>query len=71
MSSLLSDLSQKLHLHNDQEAIDLAINHFNISHQPYNDLFEYLLLLSESNNNNNMNLLNCLIHSFFQWKTQS
>ncbi|CAF3320514.1 unnamed protein product [Rotaria socialis] len=70
MSSLLSSLSEKLHLHNDQEAIELAINHFNNSHQPYNDLFEYLLLLSESHHNN-MNLINCLIHSFVQWKNQS
>ncbi|CAF0894095.1 unnamed protein product [Rotaria sp. Silwood1] len=69
MSSLLTNLSQNLHFHNDKEALDIAFNHFNHSDQPYNDLFEYLLILSESNQNN-ANLINCLIESFLQWKNQ-
>ncbi|CAF2406284.1 unnamed protein product [Rotaria sp. Silwood2] len=69
MSSLLSNLSQKLQFHNDKEALDIAFNHFNNSNQPYNDLFEYLLILSESNHNN-ISLINCLIESFLQWKKQ-
>ncbi|CAF1288717.1 unnamed protein product [Rotaria sordida] len=69
MSSLLSNLSQKLHFHNDQEALDIALDHFNHSDQPYNDLFEYLLILSESSHNN-INVINCLIESFLQWKNE-
>jgi hypothetical protein len=70
MSSLLTDLSEKLHFHNENEAMDIALNHFNHSNQPYNDLLEFLLTLSESNHNNT-NQINCLIQSFLQWKTQS
>lgn len=70
MSSLLSNLSQKLHSHEDNEAADLAYNYFNNSQQPYNDLFEYLVSLSEPNQNT-INLINCLIQSFLRWRNQS
>jgi len=69
MSSLLSELSEKSHFLNDNEAIDIAFNHFNQSNQPYNDLFEYLLILSQSNHPN-PKLINCLLQSFLQWKNQ-
>lgn len=70
MSSLLSTLSERLPSHNDNEAIDIAFNHFNQSNNPYNDLFECLLILTESNHHNT-NLIKCLIQSFLQWRNQS
>jgi len=70
MSSLLSILTEKLHFHNDNEALSIAFNHFNNSNQPYNDLFEYILILTETNHINT-NVINCLIQSFLQWKQQS
>lgn len=69
MSSLLSILSEKLHIHNDNEANDIAIDYFNHSNQPYQDLFDYLLTLTETHQNNT-NLITCLIQSFLQWKIQ-
>ena len=69
MSSLLTSLTEKLHFHNENEATEIALNHFNHSTQPYNDLFEYLLTSTESNHVNT-NLINCLIQSFLQWKNQ-
>ena len=69
MSSLLTDLAEKLHFLSENEATDLAFNYFNNSNQPYNDLFENLVFLSESHRNN-INSINCLIQSFIQWKTQ-
>ncbi|CAF3693565.1 unnamed protein product [Adineta steineri] len=70
MSSFISDLSEKLLLQDDNEANNTALNHFKQSTQPYNDLFEYILILSESNHNNT-NLIHCLIQAFLQWKNQS
>jgi hypothetical protein len=69
MSSLLTNLSEKLHFHLDNDANDIAFDHFTHSNQPYQDLFEYLLTLTESTHHNT-NLINCLIQSFLRWKNQ-
>lgn len=69
MSSLLSTLTEKLLGHNDDEALSIALNHFNQSNQPYNDLLEYLSTATQSTHINT-NIINCLIQSFIQWKNQ-
>lgn len=69
MSSLLGILSEKLHLHNNNEANEIAFQHFNHSDQPYQDLLDGLFTLTDTHHNNN-NLITCLIQSFLHWKNQ-
>ena len=71
MSSVLSNLLQKLHSHDENRAVDTALDHFNHSDQPYNDLFECLIILLESSHKNNRNLVSCLLQSFLRWQNQS
>ncbi|CAF0722304.1 unnamed protein product [Adineta ricciae] len=70
MSSLLKTLADQLREHNDTRAGEIAFDHFNQSDQPYDDLFKYLLSLTETNNQN-VRLIDCLIQSFLQWETQA
>lgn len=70
MSSLLHILTEKLNNHNDDEAKIIALNNFNQSQYPYDDLLEYLSTLTQTHHIN-INLIQCLIESFTQWKKQS
>ena len=70
MSSLLSILSENVQNSTENELIDISLDYFNHSNQPYDELLEFLTKLSESHHNNNK-LIDCLIQSFLQWKNQS
>ncbi|CAF2346879.1 unnamed protein product [Rotaria sp. Silwood2] len=71
MSSFLTSLSEKYQLGNEDEAINVIFDYFNQSSKPYDDLVENILQLISTNNNTiNANLINCLVHSFIQWKNQ-
>jgi len=69
MSSFSTTLSEKYNSCNENEAINFAIEYFNQSSKPFDDLLENLSQLSETNNN--INLIDCLLHSFNQWKNSS
>ncbi|CAF0893819.1 unnamed protein product [Adineta steineri] len=68
MTSFLTTLSDKYHSTNENDAKNFAFEHFNQSSQPFEDLLENLsqLCTTEFDSDNNINLINCLLHSFIQ-----
>lgn len=70
MSSLLKDLSAKLHAHQENVAFDLAFNYFNQSPQPYHELFDLLCAIARLDHPN-AQLVPCLTQSFLQCRDES
>lgn len=71
MSLFFTALSERFPLREENDLDELVLEHFNQSLRPFDELLEHLLTLCETNvQNNQSNLINYLIQSFLQWKTQ-
>jgi hypothetical protein len=69
MSTFLTTLSEKTYLSDENAATSFVIDYFKQSSRPFDDLLEYLFELTASElGNKNTGLIQCLLHSFTQWK---
>lgn len=69
MASFLQTLSDKLQNSNKTDVNEFILDYFTHSQHPYDEFFEQLLTLTNTNHNENR-LFTCLFRAFLQWKEQ-